>query len=125
MSSDIKIELQSARVIADGKEFGSVGCYEYLTGWIHFEIEPNSPLPTKIVDLENASKNEHGNVEYSSQIHILRPVDPTKSNRRLFLTMVTVVIRELSSISTMPLHPMNQFYQKNAATVFCLGEAIL
>ena len=84
MSSDIKIELQSARVIADGKEFGNVGCYEYLTGWIHFEIEPNSPLPTKIVDLENASKNEHGNVEYSSQIHILRPVDPTKSNRRLF-----------------------------------------
>ena len=56
MSSDIKIELQSARVIADGKEFGDVGCYEYLTGWIHFEIEPNSPLPTKIVDLENASK---------------------------------------------------------------------
>ena len=84
MSSDIKIELQSARVIADGKEFGNVGCYEYLTGWIHFEIEPNSPLPSKIVDLENASKNEHGNVEYSSQIHILRPVDPTKSNRRLF-----------------------------------------
>ena len=84
MSSDIKIELQSARVIADGKEFGNVGCYEYLTGWIHFELEPNSPLPSKIVDLENASKNEHGNVEYSSQIHILRPVDPTKSNRRLF-----------------------------------------
>ena len=85
MSSDIKIELQSARVIADGKEFGNVGCYEYLTGWIHFEIEPNPPLPTKIVDLENACKNEHGNVEYSSQIHILRPVDPTKSNRRLFI----------------------------------------
>ena len=52
MSSGIKIELESARVIADGKEFGNVGCYEYLTGWIHFEIEPNSPLPTKIVDLE-------------------------------------------------------------------------
>ena len=47
MSGDIKIELQSARVIADGKEFGNVGCYEYLTGWIHFEIEPNSPLPSK------------------------------------------------------------------------------
>ena len=125
MSSDIKIELQSARVIADGKEFGNVGCYEYLTGWIHFEIEPNSPLPTKIVDLENACKNEHDNVEYSSQIHILHSVDPIKSNRRYFLTMVTVVIRELSSISMMPLPLMNQFHQKNAATVFCLGEAIL
>ena len=47
MSSDIKIELQSARVIADGKEFGSTGCYEYLTGWIHFEIEP-APIPITI-----------------------------------------------------------------------------
>ena len=47
MSSDIKIELQSARVIADGKEFGNVGCYEYLTGWIHFEIEP-APMPITI-----------------------------------------------------------------------------
>ena len=48
-----------------------------------------------------------------------------KATDAYFLTMVTVVIRELSNISTMPLHPMNQFYQKNAATVFCLGEAIL
>ena len=83
MSTKIKLQLENAQIIADGKNFDDIGAYEYLKGWGYYTIDPKSPLPTKIVDLENAPKNRNGRVEYSSQIHILRPTDSTKSNRRL------------------------------------------
>ena len=83
MSTKIKLQLENAQIIADGKNFDDIGAYEYLKGWVYYTIDPKSPLPTKIVDLENAPKNRNGRVEYSSQIHILRPTDSTKSNRRL------------------------------------------
>ena len=66
MSTKIKLQLENAQIIADGKNFDDIGAYEYLKGWVYYTIVPKCPLPTKIVDLENAPKNRNCRVEYSS-----------------------------------------------------------
>jgi hypothetical protein len=66
-----------------GKNFGTVGQYERLSGRVSGEVDPNDPLNGVIVDLALAPRNAKGMVGYSLEFQILRPVDRSKGNRRL------------------------------------------
>src|SRR2546427_3450595 len=68
----------------DGVSFGNVGQYEKLVGKAFGEIDPGDPRNAVIVDIGLAPKNEKRMVEYSMDIYILRPVDRSKGNGRLF-----------------------------------------
>ena len=68
----------------EGVSFGSVGQYEKLVGRAFGEVDPTSPTDALITDISLAPKNASGMVEYSTDIYILRPIDPTKGNHRLF-----------------------------------------
>jgi hypothetical protein len=66
-----------------GAPFGKVGLYEKITGRYRGELNPDNPRNRIIVDLDKASRNERGNVEYGADFYILKPVDLTRGNGTL------------------------------------------
>ncbi|MCY4489086.1 MAG: alpha/beta hydrolase domain-containing protein [Deltaproteobacteria bacterium] len=68
---------------ADNHEFGAACAYEIVAGEVRGEVTPNDPRNACIVNLANAPRNERGAVEYRCDIHILRPKDLDKGNRRI------------------------------------------
>src|ERR1700704_6288707 len=67
-----------------GMSFGEVGRYEKLVGRAFGEIDPRDPLNAVIVDLDKAPRNARGMIAYATDIYILRPIDRSKGNHRLF-----------------------------------------
>jgi len=67
----------------NGRSFGSVGQYEQLVGTAYGEVDPHDPRNAIIQDIALAPRNQSGKVEYSMDINILKPIDPTKGNRVL------------------------------------------
>jgi hypothetical protein len=68
----------------EGGSFGSVGKYEKLVGRAYGEVDPSDPRNALITDIKLAPRNAKGLVEYSTDIFILKPIDPSKGNHRLF-----------------------------------------
>ena len=68
---------------ADGHKFGSAGAYEIVAGEAHGEVAPEDPRNACIVNLAKSPRNERGAVEYRCDVHILRPKDMNKGNRRV------------------------------------------
>ncbi|MDQ3011187.1 MAG: alpha/beta hydrolase domain-containing protein [Acidobacteriota bacterium] len=67
-----------------GTSFGAVGQYEKLVGRAFGEVDPADPRNSGIVDLSLTPRNSRGMVEYSTDVYILRPIDRSKGNHRLF-----------------------------------------
>jgi hypothetical protein len=57
---------------------------EKLMGVAHFAVDPNDPLNAVIVDLDKAPRNSSGMVEFSTQVMIMKPVDMSLSNHKIF-----------------------------------------
>ncbi len=70
--------------LAGGVSWGDTGPYEKLTGIAYFEVDPSDPLNAVIVDLDKAPRNAHGMVEFSTQVMIVKPVDMSLSNHKIF-----------------------------------------
>ena len=70
-----------------GREFGQVGAYEKLHGRAYGAIDPALPQNAVITDIDLAPRNADGLVEYSMDIFILKPIDLSRGNHRLFLDM--------------------------------------
>ena len=68
----------------EGRSFGDVGPYEKLVGRVFGEVDPEAPENAVITDIELAPRNARGMVEYAADLLILRPVDPSKGNGRIF-----------------------------------------
>src|SRR3954447_12940780 len=80
----VRLVVEQKRVIADGKSFGDVGPYERLDGTVYIEVDPRDPLNAGIVNLDKAPKTAKGLVGFSSPFFLLKPVDITRGNRKLF-----------------------------------------
>src|SRR6202008_3502542 len=61
------------------------GAYEKLAGTLRFAVDPTHPLHAQITDLRLAPRAADGRVEFQSDFYLLRPVDPSRGNRRLLL----------------------------------------
>ena len=68
----------------EGTGFGAVGQYEKLVGRAYGEVDPKDPRNAVIVDIANAPKNARGMVEYDTDITIIKPIDNSKGNHRLW-----------------------------------------
>jgi Alpha/beta hydrolase domain len=77
------IEITSRMPFVGGAAFGPVGAYERLDGVAIGELDPAHVANRGIVNLAKAPRNARGNVEYRSDICILRPVDADKGNGRI------------------------------------------
>jgi hypothetical protein len=63
-----------------GQSFGEAGPYEWLRGRAYGELYPKAPLNAIITDLEFASRNARGMVEYSATFTLAKPIDLSKAS---------------------------------------------
>ncbi|MFI0473162.1 alpha/beta hydrolase domain-containing protein [Halomonas sp. HMF6819] len=59
----------------ESQAFGDAGRYERIDAVAHFAIDPQSPRARAVVDLDKAAVDERGEVTFSTEVSILRPVD--------------------------------------------------
>ena len=83
----VRVDVKQRQSVLNGKEFGSAGPYEKLSGTLHFEFDPANPLNRRIVDLQLAPRNPQGRVEASADFMVLRP---TRAERRSTVALIEV-----------------------------------
>ena len=71
----VRIEILSRTPVLDGQSFGTAGPYEEITARVTFAVRPDDPHNGIIVDLDKAPRNSAGEVEFSSDLYLLRPVN--------------------------------------------------
>ena len=82
----VRFVVEQRAPFAEGAAFGETGAYQRITGMAYFEVDPNDPLNAVIVDLELAPRNARGRVEFSTPFFILKPVDMSRGNNKIFYT---------------------------------------
>src|SRR5437588_5840358 len=80
-----RVEVISRTEIAGGKSWGTAGAYEEIIARVYFSVRPENRHNRQIVDIDNADKNKNGEVEFSSDLYMLRPKDPKRGNGALLL----------------------------------------
>lgn len=80
----VRLRIERREVVLAGKPFGLAGPYEKLVGKADFALDPALPQNLIIVDLPLAPRNTRGEIEFSADFYLLKPVDPQKGNGRLF-----------------------------------------
>src|SRR5713101_10057118 len=70
-----------------GIDWGDTGPYERLLGTAYMEVDPRDPLNALIVDLDNAPKNPGGMVERGTKFMIVKPVDMSRGNQKIYYTV--------------------------------------
>lgn len=79
----VRVEIASREAASDGPQDGPAGSYEVIKGIIYFEVDPDDPANSMVVDLDLAERNEWGNVEFSTDFELHKPVDAGRGNGRL------------------------------------------
>ena len=80
-----KIQILTApnTIAFGGYSFPGVGQYEVITGIATGEVNPNSLQNSVITDIKLAPVNANGNVVYSHNFYILKPLDLSKGNHKM------------------------------------------
>lgn len=84
MTNHVQLLPHEQTSFADGCAFGAAGAYERLKGRARFAVDPMAPAQSTVVDLALAPRDADGLVHFSADYLILRPVDASRANRRLF-----------------------------------------
>ena len=66
-----------------GYSWPGVGQYEKIVGKAFGEVDPTDPKNAVIVDIALAPRNARGNVEYSFDFYILKPIDLSKGAHKV------------------------------------------
>ncbi len=66
-----------------GFSWPGVGQYEKIVGKAFGEVNPGDPKNSVIVDIGLAPRNSSGNIEYSFDFYILRPIDLSKGAHKV------------------------------------------
>jgi hypothetical protein len=75
-----RIEITSRSDVLGGKNWGTRGPYEKLSGTVTFAVDPKNPFDKSIPNIDKAPRDAQGKVEFSSDITILAPKDRSKAN---------------------------------------------
>lgn len=78
-----RIEIASREELAGGRSFGQAGAYVRIRGVAHGELDPADPRNAGIADLELATRNARGRIEYSVDLEVLQPKDPARASGTL------------------------------------------
>ena len=80
------IEIRRREPYAEGAAFGETGPYERVDAVLRFAVDPRHPANAGIADLGLAPRGPDGRVRFEADLCLLRPVDPARGNRRLFVS---------------------------------------
>jgi hypothetical protein len=124
-----KLLITSRRPFAQEKAFGNVGPYEQLDGIVHCAVDPSHLANYLITDLKLAPQDANGQVHFSADWRLLRPVEPQRGNHRLLFDILNrgrgPVLRNINSapdvLPTEPLDPGNGFLMRQGYTVAWCG----
>jgi hypothetical protein len=83
-----RVVITKRQIAFGGASFGTAGTYEVLAGTAYGELDPHAPGNSGIVNIDRASVNTSGHVEYSVDFMILKPADPKRGNGRLIYDFV-------------------------------------
>src|ERR1700747_2691328 len=75
-----EFKIDTIEPFADGKVFGPAGPYVRIKGIAKGEMDPAAPKNHIIADLDKASRNAVGMVEYETDVFILRPLEPPRAS---------------------------------------------
>src|SRR5215471_21700342 len=79
----VRLRVERREAILNGKSFGLAGPYEKLIGKIEFALDPATSANARIIDLGLAPRNARGEVEFTADFYLIKPVDPSRGNGRL------------------------------------------
>ncbi len=79
----VRLRIDRRELVLAGRSFGAAGPYEKLVGSVEFALDLDRPQNKQIVDLALAPRNAAGEVEFSADLYILKPVDPGRGNGRV------------------------------------------
>ena len=82
------LDIRFRRPLADGRSWGDVGPYEEIRGTLRFAINPENDANIRITDAGRAARDSDGRVEFSSDVSIILPADPSRGSGRLMLDVV-------------------------------------
>jgi hypothetical protein len=82
------LEIKSRQPYADGVSFSDVGPCELVDAEVRFAVDPDHPANELITDLKLAPRGADGKVSFSADFRMVRPVDPQRRNRRVFLDVL-------------------------------------
>lgn len=68
----------------EGRSFGSAGAYEKIEARVKFAVDPKSERARTVAGIDKAPVNAKGEVEFSTEMVILAPLDPASGARTLF-----------------------------------------
>jgi hypothetical protein len=71
-----------------GMTFGGVGAYEKITARAYGELDPTLPGNALITDIQFAPRTAQGMVQYSMDVVIVKPIDPSKGSGKVFYDVV-------------------------------------
>lgn len=74
----------STEPYAGGAMMGGVGAFERLVGTATIEVHPLDPHNAGIVNLDKAPRNARGLVEFTSPVWIIKPVNMSAGNRKIW-----------------------------------------
>ena len=83
-----RIEITSRTDLQNGTAFGNSGPYERLLGKVYFAVDPSNPRNKVIANLDKAPRNARGEVEFSADLSIFKPKDPSRGNGVLLFDIV-------------------------------------
>src|SRR5712671_6357275 len=83
------ITISAVEPFAEGKAFGQAGGYVRVRGVARGVLDPQAPENAGIVDLDKATRNKAGQVEYATDVFILRPAEPRRGSGMLVRYDVT------------------------------------
>jgi hypothetical protein len=124
-----RLDIKSRQPFAQGKNFGEVGTYEQIDGTAHFTVDPGHPANSPITDLGLAARDANGQVAFSADFRILRPLELQRGNHRLLFDILNrgrpPALRNLNSELDLPpdepMDPGNGFLMRWGYTVAWCG----
>lgn len=75
-----KIYVEERTDVLNGRAFGKAGAYERILAKAHFRIDPALAANQQIRDIALAPKNAEGLVEFTADLHVLKPRMPSMGN---------------------------------------------
>ncbi len=85
--SVVDLDITRKYSYANGREFGDVGAYEQIDAKMTFAVDPSAEQNLAIVDLEYAPRDSDGNVRFTADFSIIKPVNPDRGVNRLLIEL--------------------------------------